>query len=174
MLPKFKYHPDPLGTGAFQKGESHTCDCCGKDTEIWYEGPFYSEEEIECLCPGCIASGEAAKKFDGEFQDSYSLEEQLEDEKTDELIHRTPGYLGWQQEFWLTHCGDYCAFVGYVGWPEIVELGLEKEIEETYDKSLCFFDLEDIKNGLRNGGSMQGYLFRCLKCGKHFLYADCD
>ncbi len=25
-----------------------------------------------------------------------------------------------------------------------------------------------------NGGSLQGYLFRCLHCGKHLLWMDCD
>lgn len=174
MIPTFKYHPDPLGTGAFIKGEPQICECCGKETEIWYEGPFYSEEEIECLCPECIASGKAAEKFDGMFQDDFSLEKKLEPEKIDELIHRTPGYMGWQQEFWLAHCDDYCAFVGYVGWKEIVDMGLEKEIEETYDKKLDYFEFEDIKKNLQNGGSMQGYLFRCLHCKKHFLYIDCD
>ena len=25
-----------------------------------------------------------------------------------------------------------------------------------------------------DGGSVQGYLFQCLHCGKHLLWADCD
>ena len=25
-----------------------------------------------------------------------------------------------------------------------------------------------------NGGSVQGYLFQCLHCGKHLLWVDCD
>ena len=61
-----------------------------------------------------------------------------------------------------------------MGWKEIVDMGLEKEIEETYDKKFDYFELEDIKKNLQNGGSMQGYLFRCLHCKKHFLYIDCD
>ncbi|WP_308423119.1 CbrC family protein [Marinithermofilum abyssi] len=24
---------------------------------------------------------------------------------------RTPGYRGWQQEVWLSHCGEFCSFV---------------------------------------------------------------
>ena len=61
MIPEFKYHPDPLGTGAFQQGEARRCDCCGKQTEIWYEQPFYCEQDVECLCPQCIADGSAAE-----------------------------------------------------------------------------------------------------------------
>jgi len=60
MIPTFKYHPDPLKTGAFSQGEAHTCDCCGKQTDVWYEQPFHSAQDVECLCPECIASGKAA------------------------------------------------------------------------------------------------------------------
>ena len=41
-------------------------------------------------------------------------------EKLDELIHRTPGYSGWQQEYWRAHCGDYCAYLGHVGARELL------------------------------------------------------
>ena len=44
---------------------------------------------------------EAARKYDGSFQDDFSLDDGVDDpEKLDELIHRTPGYSGWQQEYW--------------------------------------------------------------------------
>ncbi|WP_295109197.1 CbrC family protein [Ruminococcus sp.] len=33
-FPKFKYHPDPIGTEAFKKAdEPRVCQCCGKKTE---------------------------------------------------------------------------------------------------------------------------------------------
>ena len=174
MIPQFKYHPDPLGTGAFQQGEASKCDCCGKQTEIWYEQPFHSSSDVECLCPECIASGAAAKKFDGEFQDPASVGNVLDDEKLDELVHRTPGYIGWQQEYWYAHCDDFCEFVGYVGWDELVEMGIDGEIEQSYDADLNMFDIEDVKENMVNNGGMQGYLFKCLHCGKYFLYVDCD
>ena len=59
----FKYHPDPLKTGSFSQGKAQTCECCGKPAEVWYTGPFYAIDEIECLCPECISSGLAAKKI---------------------------------------------------------------------------------------------------------------
>ncbi len=116
-LPAFRYHPDPLDTGAFaQSEEGVICDCCGKTTHIFYTNPFFSVEDIEYLCPECISNGEAARKYDGSFQDDYSLDDGVDDPaKLDELIHRTPGYCGWQQEYWRTHCGDFCAYLGYVG-----------------------------------------------------------
>ena len=75
-LPAFRYHPDPLDTGAFEESaEGVVCDCCGKMTHIFYTNPFFSVEDIEHLCPECIASGEAARKYDGSFQDDCSLDD---------------------------------------------------------------------------------------------------
>lgn len=116
-LPFFRYHPNPLETGAFEQSEEGViCDCCGKVTHIYYEAPFYAVDDIDYLCPACIASGKAAEKFDGSFQDDYSVDDGVEDaEKLDELVHRTPGYCGWQQEYWRAHCVDFCAYLGRVG-----------------------------------------------------------
>ncbi len=169
-LPVFRYYPDPLGQGDFKNDKEVKCDCCGKKTSIYYSGAFYSVEEVEFLCPWCIASGKAAKKFDGEFVDSCSCEEISSSERLDELCSRTPGYTGWQQEAWLACCDDYCAFIGYVGWAEIEEMGLADEIRSTFRSDN--FDLEIVEQHMTNGGDMQGYLFRCLHCGKHHLYVD--
>mgnify|MGYP004667429291 FL=1 len=49
----------------------------------------------------------SASKFDGEFQDPESTDCVSNPDKLDELIHRTPGYCGWQQEYWIAHCDDY-------------------------------------------------------------------
>ena len=130
-LPTFRYHPNPLETGAFEESaDGVACDCCGKTTHIFYTGPFYAVEDIECLCPECISSGEAARKYDGSFQDDCSVDDGVEDPaRLDELIHRTPGYSGWQQEYWRAHCGDYCAYLGHVGARELRALGvLEDEM----------------------------------------------
>lgn len=168
---KFKYHPDPLGTGAFLNDKTVICDCCGKETNVYYTNPFYSVEEVNNLCPECIANGAAAKKFDGEFQDSGSADEVTDPAKLDELVHRTPGYCGWQQEYWLAHCDDYCAFLGYRTWEELEKMDIDKEIEETYRRDVCGVDFEAAKDHLQ---TESGYLFRCLRCGKHFICIDFD
>lgn len=168
-IPYFKYHPDPLKTEVFVK-RSAVCPCCGKETSVVYEGPFYSEEEVENLCPDCIASGAAAEKYDGSFQDSESVDEVSDPSKLDELVCRTPGYCGWQQEYWRAHCDDYCAFVGYVGYEDLKKLGVLEEILE--DPGLDLWVRENL-TALGNG-ALQGYLFRCLRCGKHLLHVDCD
>ncbi len=168
---KFRYHPDPLKTGAFKNDKTVICDRCNKETNVYYTNPFYSVKEIYALCPDCIASGAAAEKFDGAFQDSESVDEVSDPEKLDELVHRTPGYCGWQQEYWLAHCGDYCAFLGYYDWAALEREGLAAEIEETYRGDVCGVDFEDAREHLN---MESGYLFGCLHCGKHFIYIDFD
>jgi uncharacterized protein CbrC (UPF0167 family) len=182
-LPKFKYHPNPIETGAFKTDKIVTCDCCGQETNIYYTTPFYSVDDIEALCPFCIANGKAAEKFDGEFQDYSSIEgissspstpNTLDNkEAVEEVTMRTPGYCGWQQEVWLSHCNDLCAFIGYVGWNEIKDklndfVDLELDIKD-YD-----YSLDELSKCLVNKGSLQGYLFQCLHCKKYRLYLDCD
>lgn len=171
-LPVFRYHPNPLETGAFQVADSPViCDCCERPAPIYYGGPFYAVEEVDYLCPECISGGRAAQKYDGEFQDEYSLEEGVEDpDKLDELIHRTPGYQGWQQEYWRAHCGDYCAFIGYVGYRELKQMEILDEIRT----DPTWAEDEELLKAVTNRGSVQGYLFRCLHCGKHILWADAD
>lgn len=167
----YKYHPDPLKTGAFHNDKTMRCQCCGKDTDIYYTGPFYSVDEVDYLCPECISSGAAAEKFDGEFQDPESVDEVSDPAKLDELVHRTPGYSGWQQEYWLACCDDYCAFLGYYDWKAIEALGIVEELEKTYREDICGLDFADAKEYLSNN---EGYLFRCLHCGKHYIYFDFD
>lgn len=172
-LPFFRYHPNPLDTGAFEQSEEGVvCDCCGTTTHIYYEGPFYSVEDINYLCPACIASGKAAEMFDGSFQDDYSMDNGVKDpKKLDELIHRTPGYCGWQQEYWRAHCNDYCAFLGYVGATELQTLGV---MEEVLDDSMWDDEQKEMIQKSVNGGHLQRYLFQCLHCGKHMVWMDFD
>ena len=168
-LPSFRYHPNPMETGAFQESrEGIVCDCCGQTTHIYYGAPFYDVEDIDHLCPQCIASGEAAEKFGGSFQSDYALDEVVDDPgKLDELIHRTPGYCGWQQEYWRAHCGDYCAFLGYVGARELRALGV---LEDVLDDPMWDDEQKELIRKSVNGGHLQCYLFQCLHCGKHLLW----
>lgn len=175
-LPHFRYHPNPLATEAFHLSTNDViCDCCQKPTKIYYDGPFYTIDNINYLCPDCIANGKAAEKFDGQFQDELSLEDDVNDPaKLDELIHRTPGYSGWQQETWRSHCHDYCAFVGYVGYQELKQMDILDEVLDDFIINEFGITSEEQLKDMCNGGSLQGYLFRCLHCGKHLLWMDCD
>lgn len=170
-IPNFKYCSKPLEARLLENVDSpEVCDCCGKATFVIYSGPFYSVEDINVLCPKCIASGEASKRFDGEFVDYAILSSAISEEYKKELCCRTPSYKGWQQEYWPNHCGDFCEFIAYVGWKEIIEMGLESSVECTPEAE----GYSEHKEYIVNGGSCQGYLFCCLNCKKYILYVDCD
>ena len=172
-LPTFKYHPNCYNN-VFEKakaGINTACQCCGEPTEIFY-GAMYCHEEVNCLCPKCIASGAAAKKFNGQFiQDAENIKNCTD--KIDELFHRTPGYVSWQGENWLAHCNDYCAFIGDVGTKELEEMGIAEEVFEDYAQ-MDGYSIDDVQRFLVKAGNMAGYLFQCLHCGKYRLWVDAN
>lgn len=46
------------------------------------------------------------------FCDDYPLTEAgIDSAIVDEVTQRTPGFETWQQEVWLTHCNDACAYL---------------------------------------------------------------
>ncbi|MGO5073129.1 CbrC family protein [Clostridium sporogenes] len=169
-IPKFKYCPDTINTNILTIGGTEVCDCCGETVDVYYEGSFYSVEDVECLCPECIDNGTAAKKFDGQYQqDIFNDEKVVNEEYRDEILHRTPSYISWQGSNWPAHCDDYCEFLGDAGWDKIEELRIQDSFE-----NFTGFDIKELKEYLSPNGSLCGYLFRCLKCGKYCLCADCD
>lgn len=102
------------------------CAACGLVRGYIYTGAVYSTEELDDrICPWCIADGSAHLKFDAEFTDSegvgdYVLPKTLDESIVGEVAFRTPGFAGWQQERWLSCCGDAAAFLGHVGHSEIM------------------------------------------------------
>ncbi len=113
-LPVFRYHPDPVATGSVEQ-TSGECSVCGEDRGYLYVGPVYTEDDVTdgSLCPWCIADGRAASTFDAAFTDigEYGPDDAPQS-VLDEVSRRTPGFNAWQQDHWLYHCGDACAFVG--------------------------------------------------------------
>lgn len=170
-LPKFRYYPDPLGTGAFKEGEAKTCPCCGKKSTVYYSTMPYCIENVSYLCPLCISSGEAAKKYDATFIQDSEWKGEPDKEKDEELFCRTPGYISWQGEYWLSCCDDYCAYLGTVGTKELKAMDIADEVFEEYATRNEF---EDIEKYLVKDGSLCGYLFTCLHCGKYHLWVDAD
>ena len=143
LLPKFRYHPDPLETGSFIEGEAKVCPCCGRESSVYYVKSPYAVDDVDYLCPVCISNGEAAKKFDADFIQDVDDDFVPDKEKRDELFYRTPGYLSWQGEYWLYCCNDYCAYLGSVGTNELKEMGIAEEVFEEYKKRNAFPDIEN-------------------------------
>ena len=170
-LPHFIYHPDPLSTGAFVEGEAKLCPSCGKESNVYYDLIPYCIDNIENLCPFCIANGLAAEKFDAEFVQDAEWSGQTNPEKDKLLFCQTPGYSSWQGENWLSCCQDYCAYLGRVGTKELKEMGIAEQVLADYEER---GEYQDIEEYLVKDGSLCGYLFRCLHCQKYQIWVDAD
>ena len=163
----FKYNPDYMKNSCILQN-NNKCQCCGNIVDEYIDS-MYSSSEIECICLECVSNGKAAELFDGTFiQDAEYVEDE---EKRNELFKRTPGYISWQGEHWLACCNDYCAYLGTVGTKELEEIGIADEVIEEYEKEN---NSSDIRKYLTKDGSVCGYLFRCLNCGKYRLWVDMD
>ncbi len=179
-LPKFKYHPEPLKTGLIEKSENE-CECCEKERGYIYTGPVYAEEElVDAVCPWCISDGSAHEKFNASFTDECGiggggLWDEVPESVIEEVAQRTPGFSGWQQEQWWTHCGDAAAFVGRVGRDELQKLGPDA-IEAIRDATALEEgpEWDQFLAALNADGSPSAYLFQCLHCAKYGGYTDCD
>jgi uncharacterized protein CbrC (UPF0167 family) len=171
-LPRFPYHPDPLATGAIARSPV-ACTSCGRRRDYVYRGPVFAAEElVDCLCPWCIASGAAAAAFDAVFTD---LEEPgVPPSVVERVTRRTPGFSGWQQERWLTHCGDAAAYVGRVGAADLdddpgTHLIILRELRRRgYDVRQA----RELVRTLVRDGSPTAHRFRCLHCAAAVAYWD--
>ena len=173
-LPVFKYHPDPIGTGAIEKTEDE-CECCGKPRGYKAASTIYAIDDIETICPWCIADGSAAEKYDGEFSDSHPLlSDGIDPEIVREVCERTPSFVSWQQERWLSHCNDACEFHGDAVKTDLEALAgdnLKEFLAAEYIKEEYW---PDIVAGYEKGGHIAIYKFRCRSCGQSRFYADRD
>lgn len=168
-LPQFKYQPNLYLSDnvIFEPG---VCQCCGKRVYAYIDR-MYTRFDVNCVCLDCVASGRAASKFDGNFV-SWADDQRVSPAKRDELYRRTPGYLSWQGEHWLSCCEDFCAFLGYVGKSDLEEMGIFDEVTTRHKDRIGgdYYNYE----WLTPAGGMSGYLFQCLHCGKYHLHVDCD
>jgi hypothetical protein len=178
-LPQFKYHPDPLATGSVAPSDV-VCACCGRSRGYVYTGPVYAEEElVDCICPWCISDGTAHEKFGASFTDESGIGGygdwcKVPDEVMEEVAYRTPGFSGWQQEQWWTHCNDAAQFTGRCGQKELEALG-SKAIEAIRGNAgLEGKEWQTLLSALDKDGSPTAYLFRCTRCGSLGGYQDCD
>lgn len=66
VLPEFKYNLNLVENGIIAR-RTTICSSCNEKTEFVYEGPFYSIEDVEAICPWCVKSGKASQKYDGQL-----------------------------------------------------------------------------------------------------------
>ncbi|WP_146568293.1 CbrC family protein [Posidoniimonas corsicana] len=179
-LPNFRYHPDPVATGNVVESEAE-CVCCGTARGFIYTGPVYAIEEYDCcICPWCISDGSAHEKLDASFTDENGIGgggmwDEVSEELVEEVAYRTPGFSGWQQEQWWTHCEDAGQFLGRAGRKELESLGPDA-IAAIQDSTGLNDgpEWQQFFNALDKDGSPTAYVFRCPKCNAVGGYQDCD
>ena len=173
-LPKFKYHPEPLATGAFEISDE-TCECCGKARGYIYTAPIYSNQDVEHVCPWCIADGSLERKYDATLSDDHPLRlAGLSKEIIREVTRRTPGYVSWQQDSWMVCCKDACEFHGDAPADEIQALNEEGLAALSAASGFSIEDLRDIIPDYEPGGSPAFYKFICRHCSRVHYNGDCD
>jgi uncharacterized protein len=172
-LPTFRYHPDPVRTGAVTNSNT-TCICCGEVRGFIYVASVYSRQQLrDQLCPWCIANGEAAKRFDASFSDSTPLiQAKVPREVVDEVTERTPGFNSWQEGTWLSHCGDACIFEGEASKEDLERISADFKASFMKEFHLDEAKWDNIKKHYAPGGEPGIYKFVCRHCRNILLGMD--
>lgn len=170
-LPHFRYHPDPVKTGAVEKS-ANVCICCDRARGYIYVGLVYSAwgDYDRQICPWCIADGSAAEKLEADFSGFDSSEIPIETLR--EIIKRTPGYSCWQNEIWLLHCGDACEFYGDLPKGELKNVKPEAVVDLRSQLHLTEIEWPLFVDNYEPGGDPAIYKFKCLHCSEILFYPD--
>ena len=164
-IPVFRYHPDPASTGMVVASDV-VCVCCDRARGYIYVGAVYSEDDLhDLLCPWCINDGSAAAKLDASFADSHSLYKAgLSETIISEVSLRTPAYIAWQTESWLSHCNDACEFHGHASVTDVSNAS-----PETKQHWMSHYQQDDkswlwATDGYLPKGDSSLYKFICRHC----------
>lgn len=154
---QFRYFDKPeLFTGYID--EPAECDICGKETTCFDATLFYGEDELEAVCPACLAAGKLNKRDIFTNQgDSSELKRQLIQlnpklsdteinklvkQKTTELEKTTPHLISWQDWDWPSADGDYCSFIAYGSKPFFEKIANGHNAKEVFKESI-YYSMED-------------------------------
>jgi uncharacterized protein CbrC (UPF0167 family) len=175
-LPVFRYHLDPIASGSIAASDAK-CACCGETRGFAYSGPAYCEAELdEALCPWCIADGSAHARFDASFCDPAGFPDAIPPETVEEIAYRTPGFSSWQQERWLTCCGDADAFLGPIGYTELLEryplLEGSLMMHIVHELGISGATATRFLRALHRENGPTAYVFACRHCDAQMAYID--
>ena len=144
-----------------------------------HSGPIYAAAELASICPWCIADGAAHTQLDARFVDEagiggYGAWDVVPESVRRTVAYFTPGFSGWQQERWWTHCGDASRFIGPAGREELELLGPQAIEAIRKDTGLSEWpQWERFLAVICKDKGPTAYLFRCRKCGLLGGYQDC-
>jgi uncharacterized protein len=171
-LPVFSYHPDPIVSGSILISDAR-CACCGQTRGFIYSGPADLEE---ALCPWCIANGSAHAKFDASFCDPAGFSDSLPPATVEEIAYRTPGFSSWQQERWLSCCGDACAFMEPIGYAELLDRYPRLEgllmMHIVHELGISGAAATRFLRALHRDDGPTAYVFACRHCDVQMGYID--
>ena len=177
--PQFPYF-DAAALDPLMRQTGSPCECCGATAVELYTGPFYAHGEVEGLCLDCIASGRAAARFDGSFNDVVvEFDGQVIDAEAakvpssiiEEITLRTPGYETWQGNPWMFHCGDGGVFQGDATAEAVANASSQARAHWEANNSNPW---DEVMDGYRPGTGLGVYHFVCRQCGMDLFHWDCD
>lgn len=138
-----------------------------------YVGPIYSIEDVDEVCPWCIADGKAASKWSASFNDIDNVPDGVPKHVVEIIDGRTPGYEAWQQNRWLFSDRDALVFVGEVVGKDLLNEDDQAKINACRRAlSEWSFPPDFNLSSLVIGGQPAIYLFQDKASGAYEAYAD--
>lgn len=169
-IPTYRYCRDPRAeVVSTWQDEPGRCELCGHEGP-GYSGPFYGERDCDFVCERCLVGGALAEvDVSTNEGDVRALRAQLSGvpepererlvrERTDELAHRTPHLVTWQE---------------LAGGADLWRWFLE-HVREPHDVGFTAEDLAPRASRRGEQWSLVVYHFRCTSCGRSVLHRDCD
>lgn len=140
-----------------------------------FVGTLYCIDEIEDVCPWCIADGSAARKWDATFNNVDGATERVPKQVLDEIRLRTPNFETWQDYNWLFSDNDALVFVGEVDGKALLAESNDSKIEaclSALSKWNFGSPVEDVLPHVKIGGQPAVYLFRDRDTGFYRAFSD--
>jgi uncharacterized protein CbrC (UPF0167 family) len=190
----FRYLRDPRAqVVSTWRDEPHACGLCGRSGP-GYDGPYYGESDCDFVCEPCLVTGRLAHYGLSTNTGAPAalrlqlvhlpevVRERLVRGRTEELEHRTPRLVTWQDLIWPACCGDYVRFEGEVGREELARLAgggdawrwFLDHVLESRQVSFTAEALPPHASRPAEQWSLAVYHFRCTSCGKDLLHWDCS
>lgn len=190
------------------------CNFCQKYS-TGYESSYYGDEDINFVCEDCLLSGKLKEKGNEANEGHrFILERQLKkiypdkserdiktlvNQRTEEIIYRTPHLTTFQEFSWPVHCGDYCCFIMEAGRSDLNEISSnvngkdflkslpewenygdtqlrddQKEYKEMDDVDWLWNYLPQHSPKNESDPASSLFLFQCLVCKKYVALLDFD
>ena len=86
---------------------------------------------MNAICPECISSGEAAKIFNGTFNEATEINNVS---AMEEVEKNTPGVMSFQYFVWPACCNDMCRYLRRASKQDFKNDKFWQDVAETYEE----------------------------------------